>query len=960
MKLLPQIMIFAFSPMVILGGIYLYQIESLLERLEQGISVRQMQTSANVREAANRALRNKGRLARLFAREQDIMDALQAGDSDMLFRRTKAVLGPEMDFITFIDADGIVIARGRDEFAFGDSLLENPLVKEALQGKEVQGLASFDGVICLVHVQPVRLFDVKVIGALAVGVSLEGFLREYANDYVGVQFTAFMGNEVLTRTAPYHAVEGWDSLEFSEPLVNGGNVTLRLHENLVVERQQLQDLRRDMLGLASGLALILGLALAFFARRLARPINALVKAMRAYPRSSGELERIPVQANEIGQLTKAFQAMTRELEAKQQSLEQAENKYRGIFENSLVGIFQSTLDGRLISANAALAGLFGFDSPQQCIAELGDIRLQLYIRPKDRDATLEGLLRDGFLKNHELELKRKDGQRIWLSETSWLVRDAQGEPLYLEGSLLDISEIKRAQKLEREKAAAQAASAAKSQFLAAMSHEIRTPMNAVMGMAELLRGTKLDAEQRQYLNIFEAASESLLSLLGDILDISRIEAGQLQLENIPFSVQTTLETICKVLSPRATEKGLTLKYEVGDSVPDFVRGDPTRLRQVCINLVGNAIKFTREGEVGISVKRAPAGNDNGQVRLNFSVRDTGIGIRDEDLVKIFDRFTQADSSITRDYGGSGLGLTICKSLVELMGGAISVQSNPGEGSTFFFGCVFEPAEEDFAPELPRHDAPLARDCDAPLRVLLVEDSEYNAFVVLAYLKDSHCLVDVARNGAEGVEFFRENKYDIVLMDMRMPVMDGYSATRAMRGHERERGETHTPIIAMTAQAFVEDVQRSLDAGCDLHLAKPIRKDELLDALRGLVGLRGNGGHSDAFAPAEKALDKEAGGGTSFQEAIVVHLDPDIAAVAPRYLQSVSQRLNDLKELLATEQWEPLRRSGHQMKGEGEAFGFSPISEMGAVIQTAAEKQDADSLRLALQRLADYLERVELG
>ncbi len=696
--------------------------------------------------------------------------------------------------------------------------------------------------------------------------------------------------------------------------------------------------------------------------------------------------------------------------------------------------------------------------------------------------------RQGKSDEREWTYVRKDGTRLDVSLAVTPVCDHEG---VLTGFLAIATDITAWKSMERElrlnieKLAeqtrrAEKANIAKSEFLAAMSHEIRTPMNAILGMADMMWESQLNAEQIQCVEVFRRAGSNLLVLINDILDVSKIEAGHFELEHVEFDLEEVVDESLELMSFKARAKGLDLSSRLLPGVATALVGDPNRLRQILINILGNAVKFTESGWIRLTIGSHSSGRPG---EIEFSISDTGIGIPQDKLAAIFDDFTQADTSTTRQYGGTGLGLGIGRRLVEMMNGRLTAVSSLGKGSTFRFNAVFDLAPhgarralaptEDFSgrrilviddnatnrlilretvsawgfesdafrlpeealaglpgimassrpyslvlldnrmaqmdgfeaarriksvasnlpivmltsdpatgdaqrrrqaglagyaikpvkrrellrlvchaiksnthhgPSLPRGACSEPAPTGRPLKILLVEDSPDNRLLVQVYMKGSPHRLTFADDGKAGVERFETGVFDLILMDMQMPLMDGVTATRAIRAMERERGATPIPIIALTANARPEDVRTSLLAGCDAHLSKPISKHKLLSAI-GEHGRRGGPESNEYADEAQCAADLEPG------------VEPDLAQMVPGYLANRREDLREMPALLAASDFERLAVLGHNIKGSGGAYGFPEISRIGAALEHSAKRADAQGAGAQLAELEDYLSRI---
>lgn len=647
-----------------------------------------------------------------------------------------------------------------------------------------------------------------------------------------------------------------------------------------------------------------------------------------------------------------FSAVAYRLSRLSAALRTSEERFRLVADNAQDVLWKYDLgQQRLSYISPSIERLTGHtvtEAMQQSIAEARNSPWALAVRTAVADLTAHPEETKSIM---ELESTRKDGTTVWSEATMSVIRGAQGQALEVVGVSRDVTARRLVQEQQK-------------RFLAMVSHEFRTPMNAILGIAELMAETELTPEQAKYLEVFQNAGNTLLDLINDILDLSKVEAGQFKLYKEDFALIQLLQAQLELFSGRAHDKGLELHLDIAADVPPFVHGDPQRLRQCITNLVGNAIKFCNQGSIAIAVERDAAD------MLRFSVSDTGIGIPADKLDSIFEAFSQADGRITRNFGGTGLGLTITQRLVELMGGRIWVESTPGKGSTFRFLAHLPKTDPPAIPaEQPASTERARLAFTRPLAILLAEDNQNNVFLMRSLLKDTPCQIDLAENGAIAVEKFRRGRYDVVLMDMEMPVMDGYRATMEIRRIEESLGRRQTPVIALTAHALQEDEQKSLNAGCNRHLTKPIRKKVLLAALHALPLEQ---------REASSADNPSAPGGNPelmrVTQALATNADWDIQGamrqleVEPKlflevlgmFRQALPAYRQKIHELLAGGDFEGARREVHSLKGEAATTGAVQLSAASLALESALKKGGAESYASLQQRVDQLIEAAGLA
>ena len=576
--------------------------------------------------------------------------------------------------------------------------------------------------------------------------------------------------------------------------------------------------------------------------------------------------------------------------------------------------------------------------------------------PEEERGPLRARILEAISEGQNLDLKlpvqRPGGDLRTVHLRAEILDDVTGDHRRLMGSALDITRHVRAQQALAE------ASRAKSIFLANMSHEIRTPLNGILGLARLLFKSDLGPTDRDHVEIIRNSGEMLLDIINDVLDFSKIEAGKLVVEKVDFSLETLLSQLLEMMAPRAEGRGVELRLRRAEGTPDTLRGDPTRLRQVLLNLLSNALKFTPEGFVELRVEPSLA-EEEGSIRLAFAVHDTGIGIPAEAMETLFDPFIQADTSTNRQFGGTGLGLAISQRIVGFLGGEITVESQPGHGSIFRFTALFEPAHGEIQDHSVARVHTASWSGTSP-RLLVVEDEPINRRVIVRLLEDLELEVTAVHNGEEALGILAREDFDLVLMDCQMPELDGYEATRRLRRTEQEGDREPLPVVAMTAHALSGDREKCLAAGMDDYLSKPFREEELIRLLEDWLGYSGPATKSKADEEELKDVDL---GGLEPQalEALAGIGGPErdvLGAALEMFLEQTPKKLKKMEEVLDSEDLTTFARMAHSLVGNAGIVGARDFAQACRNLQKTALGAEMPKIRGEFQEVEGALHRVD--
>ncbi len=633
------------------------------------------------------------------------------------------------------------------------------------------------------------------------------------------------------------------------------------------------------------------------------------------------------------------------------SLQESEEKFRNIFESFQDIYYRTDIYGKIMMMSPSGCEISGYTHEEVIGKNITDF----YVGTDKQFNIIKRLLMHGSIKNYESKLILKDGSFIQAISNIRFIYNKDGKPVAIEGVARDITFLKKAtEELLKAKEIAEKSLKVKESFLANMSHEIRTPMNGMIGMIDLLIETPLDPEQQKYVLTIKKSSETLLRILNDILDLSKMEAGKMQLRLTSINLESTIEKLHSLFYQQAHLKGMELYYSIASNVPRFIVADETRLLQILSNLTSNSIKFTEHGSVSINVTLESKKDNVNKMRVEIT--DTGIGISDDNLQKLFNYFSQVDNSSTKSYGGTGLGLAISKELCKMMNGEIGVRTKVDEGSTFWF--TFEAQESKRGMEArnngEEHVRISGRFEKHHLKILLVDDNNVNQLVASEILKKSGCLVETASNGLEAIEKVKNNTYDLIFMDIQMPQMDGTTATREIK---KLGISPLPPIIAMTAYAMEEDREKFLSAGMDDYIAKPIKSEVLINKIAEKLNLNEK---SDYFSTSNDQAETRSQTVISMDvlKSMMAFVDhPTLISIYQEFEAETYTQLEECKNMFGFGDFKNIQSHLHTIKGTAGTLGIEKLESQARQIESNIKQNNfnniTDSLNLLYEAFDEF-------